>query len=102
MKMSLLVASIMCLLLLSGCFAGAVGMGNQFTWEQVDQLELGMSKQEIVKVMGSQPAGVKTTTENGKTREELGWVDLDTFTYKSITAVLVDGKLEEVTRETGP
>ena len=89
-------------LLIAGCLAGAVGMGNEFTWEQVDRLKLGMSKEQVIAIMGSQPSGFKSTTEHGKTREELGWVDMDTFDYKSVSAIFVDGKLAEVTRTTGP
>lgn len=95
-------AILVMLLACAGCFAGAVGMGNEFTWAQADQLQLGMTKEQVIKIMGSQPSGFESTVENGHAREELGWVDMDTFAYKSVGAIFVDGKLAEVKRTTGP
>ena len=86
----------------AGCFAHAVGMGNRFEWEQVDRLKIGMSQDEVIQIMGSKPTAVNATAEGGRNREELGWVDLGAFSYKSVGAIFVDGKLAEIKRTTGP
>ena len=87
---------------LAGCFAHAVGVGNRFTPEQVDRLKIGMSKADVIAVMGSEPASVATTNENGHTREELGWVDLGAFSWRSVGAIFSDGKLIEIKKQSGP
>jgi hypothetical protein len=82
----------------SGCFAHTVGMGSRFSAQQTNQLQLGMTKDQVITIMGGQPTSVESTVDAQAPLlyEELGWVDLGVFTYKSVSTIFVDQKLVEI------
>ncbi|MFZ5500625.1 MAG: outer membrane protein assembly factor BamE domain-containing protein [Candidatus Micrarchaeota archaeon] len=62
-------------------------MGPNFKWKDVQSLQMGMSKAEVVQILGKPTSVTATTTDQGQ-REVYVWVHVDAFMNSKYVSVV--------------